>query len=920
MQENRLFLLDAFALIYRAYYAMIRNPRMTSYGKNTNAQYGFTNSLLDILNNENPTHIAVCFDSPEETERAVEYSDYKANREAMPEDIAAAIPDIKEIIAAFQIPIVELPGYEADDIIGGLAKQAEKKKHTTYMVTPDKDFGQLVSPNIFIYKPAARGNGPVIMGEKEVCEKWDIAEVRQVIDVLGLMGDASDNIPGIKGVGEKTAIKLLKQYGTLEAVLENADEIKGKLGEKIRAGKQDALISKSLATIITDIPYVYDEKNFERSDTDEEALKEVFEKLEFRSLGKRVMGKDFKIENKSTASAPVFDFEEEDGNPESVKMKSLIDVKVKYELVDSLEGLEACLKRFGESPEIAIDTETTGLDIMADHPVGISLSDQKNEAYYINLNSDEAEERIALLRPWMAKERLWIGHNIKYDQHMLHNIGLHLKGNIYDTMLAHYVLDPAAKHGLNDLSERYLLYKPISIEKLIGPKGKNQKNMRDLAAEKIKNYACEDADITWQLFLYLRKKSEEIEASKKLIEELECPTSSTLLDMEIAGVHLDVEFLKSYSKELEAEIEDTKVKVYECAGHSFNLSSPKQIGEVLFGEMQLVEKPKKTKTGQYKTNEAELLKLQHKHPIVDEILNYRELSKLKSTYVDALPKLISPVDNKLHTTYSQSVAVTGRLSSTNPNLQNIPIKTERGKRIREAFVPFVDSFLLSADYSQIELRIMAYFSKDTTMIAAFRNGEDIHSTTAAKVFGVDVADVTAEMRYQAKAVNFGIIYGQTPFGLSQSLGIPLREAREIIDNYFEEFSSIKDYMEETQENARRNGYVQTLFGRRRYLPDINSANSVVRGFAERNAINSPIQGTAADLIKMAMNHIHAKLQVGFGTKLILQVHDELVLDVPSSEVDEVKNLVHREMTQVYELGDVPLEVSIGIGKNWLEAH
>ncbi len=917
--QKKLYLIDAFAMIYRAYYSMIRNPRMTSYGKNTNAQYGFTNSLIDILNRENPTHIAVCFDSPGDTERNLEYEDYKANREEAPEDIIAALPDIKEIVTALNIPIVELPGYEADDIVGGLAKQAEQKGYTTYMVTPDKDYGQLVNENIYMYVPAARGDGPKIMGTQEICKKWDIKRTDQVIDILGLMGDASDNIPGIKGVGEKTAIKLIKEYDTLENVLDHADKIKGKLGEKIRDGKEDALMSKRLATIITDIPYTLDEDLFIKEAPDKDKLNEIFEKLEFRTLGKRILGESFSIATVQSGAEQSLFGDQDSDETETIELKSLVDFKVKYTLIDTPKKLESCLKDLSKHEIIAYDTETDGLDLMQSVPVGISFSVRAQEAFYIDLNKELTNEIEQLQDFFRQKDKTWVGQNLKFDRHMLQNIGIQTSDALYDTLLAHYVHDSSSKHGLDFLAQKYLHYKTIPIEKLIG-KGRTQKNMKELSAESIKNYACEDADITLQLYHKLKDIIDD-KQEQDLLQTIEFPTSTTLLDMETAGVSLDSDFLHDYSDELSTEIAQTQDQIYEYAGEEFNISSPKQLGTILFDKMQLIEKPKKTKTGQYKTGESELVAIAHVHPIIEEILEYRQLTKLKSTYVDSLPKLVNPNTQKLHTTYSQSITVTGRLSSNNPNLQNIPIKTERGKRIREAFIPSPDCTLISADYSQIELRVIAYVSDDSTMISAFREDKDIHRATASKVFGVDEDEVDDQMRYQAKAVNFGIIYGQTPFGLSQSLGISRYEAKDIIDSYFREFPNIKKYMDQTIQYAQEHGYVKTLLGRRRYLSDINSANKTVRGFAERNAINSPIQGSAADLIKKAMIDVHQELKSQkLKSKMILQVHDELVVDAQDSELDKVKNIVLQKMENAQDLGDVPLKVSLGVGKNWLEAH
>lgn len=943
--EKKLFLLDAFALIFRAYYALIRNPRITSKGKNTNAQFGFTNTLIDLLNKQKPTHMAICFDTAAPTERHTDFAEYKANRQEAPEDLLLAIPDIKKIIEGFNIPVVETDGFEADDVVGTLAKQAEKAGYQVYMVTPDKDYGQLVSENIKIYKPPYQGGDFEILGPKEVCEKWNIKNVAQVIDILGLMGDAVDNIPGIPGVGEKTAAKLLAEYETLENVLANADQIKGALGEKVRNGKDLAIMSKKLATIITSVPVDFHEENFRVKDLNKDSLREVFGDLEFKTLGKRILGEEINIgetgnERKAstsvqqdlfgnaveTAPVAVSNDEPEGDLPSGLSAeKNIHNTPHQYTAITSEKEIKEFVATLMAESEICFDTETTGLDANDAELVGMSFSWKTGEAYYIPCPAEQTETKkiLSFFKPVFENEKItWIGQNLKYDMLVLKWYGYELKGQIFDTMLAHYVIDPEGKRSMDLLSAQFLGYEPVSITELIGKKGKNQGNMRDVELEKIKEYAAEDADITLQLKKVFLPKLKEKDV-EKVFYEVDNPLVKVLTDMEYEGVAIDVNFLNEYSKELEKEAKIAEESVYKQAGVRFNLASPKQLGEVLFDKLQLDPKAKKTKTGQYATGEDVLQKLAHQSPIVEDILAYRELSKLKSTYVDSLPLLINRKTGRVHTTYGQAVAVTGRLASNNPNLQNIPVRSERGKEIRKAFIPRDKNHLLiSADYSQIELRIVAAISGDPNMCEAFRLGKDIHTATAAKVYGIEESSVTKEQRYKAKSVNFGIIYGQGAFGLADNLGISRTEAKTIIDNYKKEFSGITTYMEDTVNFAREKGYVQTLMGRKRWLRDINSSNFTVRGFAERNAINSPIQGTAADMIKMAMIRVQGALKKNnFRSRMIMQVHDELVFDVLKEEADELKALILEGMQEALPLPNhVPVIAEAGVGDNWLEAH
>jgi DNA polymerase I len=950
--EKKVFLLDAFALVFRAYYALIRNPRLTSKGKNTNAQFGFTNALVELITKQKPSHMAVCFDTSAPTERHTDFADYKANRQETPEDISAAVPDIKKIIEGFNIPVIAIDGYEADDVIGTLSKLGEKAGYEVYMVTPDKDYGQLVSEKIKIYKPAYQGNDAEILGPAEICAKWNIKNVSQVIDMLGMMGDAVDNIPGIPGVGEKTAAKFLAEYGSLENTLANADKIKGAMGEKVKKGKEMAILSKKLATIIIDVPVEFHEEDFRLKEWNKEKLKEVFADLEFRTLGKRLLGDDFSVaasskgvvekeipqgvqtdlfgniveihEAKAGSREPIQD----DGEiPEGLKAeKNINNTPHNYEAVEGDAAIKKLVAGLKKHDEICFDTETTGIDANDAELVGLSFSVTPGEAFYVPCPADQkrTKEILAHFDSMFADStKTWIGQNIKYDLLVLKWYNVEIGGKLFDTMLAHYVIEPDGKRSMDVLSERFLGYEPVHIEELIGKKGKTQGSMRDVEIEKIKEYAGEDADITLQLknvFVPLLKKKE----VEKVFNEVENPLVKVLVDMEFEGIRIDEEFLNDYSKELEKDAKKAEEGVYKQAGVRFNLASPKQLGEVLFDKLKLDPSAKKTKTGQYQTGEDVLLKLAVKgHQIVDDILTFRELTKLKSTYVDALPLMINKKTGRVHTSYAQAVAVTGRLSSNNPNLQNIPVRTDRGKEIRKAFIPRDSKhILLSADYSQIELRIVAAISGDANMCKAFQDGTDIHTATAARVYNIEEKDVTKEMRYKAKSVNFGIIYGQGAFGLADNLGISRTEAKEIIDNYKKQFPGIQKYMDDTINFARENGYVETLMGRKRWLRDINSANFTVRGFAERNAINSPIQGTAADMIKLAMQKVQAAMKKEkMESKMLLQVHDELVFDALKSEVKELKPLILENMQSAMLLPNkVPVIAECGEGKNWLEAH
>jgi DNA polymerase-1 len=939
--EKKLFLLDGMALIYRAYFAFNQNPRLTSTGVNTSAAFGFTNTLLDILRKENPSHIGISFDTAAPTERHIEFEAYKAHREAMPEDLRSNIPFIFKIIDAFNIPMFNMDGYEADDVIGTLAKKAAKQGFVTYMMTPDKDFGQLVEDNIYIYKPPRMGNTFEVLGVKEILYKWEIERVEQVIDILGLWGDASDNIPGVPGVGEKTAKKLIQDYDSIENLLQNTNMFKGKLQENLINFGEQALLSKRLATINTNVPLEFDEVALRKEEPDAEKIKAIFTELEFKTLAQRVLGtpvtqtvaaaSSTKVD-KATANGQVDMFAIPSHTAETLAneieasneiFKTINDTKHTYHLATSESEIKELLAEFDKHKQFCFDTETTGLDVLVAEIVGLSVSFKKQEAWYVpfSANRKEAQELLNRFRPHFENESIEkTGQNIKYDLAILANYGIELKGKLFDTMLAHYLLEPDQKHGMDILSEKYLGYKPVSITELIGKKGKEQLNFREVDIEKAKEYAAEDADITFQLGETFRPmlKAEETE---KVLTDIEMPLVPVLAAMEHEGVKIDNAALKELSSQLLTDSLEIEKEIYELAGVKFNIASPKQLGEILFDNLKLDPKAKKTKTGQYQTGEEVLSTMVHLHPLPQKVLDFRQLQKLKSTYVDALPLLIHPLTGRVHTSYNQAVAATGRLSSNNPNLQNIPIRTEKGKEIRKAFIPRDENhILLSADYSQIELRIIASISKDPGMIEAFNQGIDIHTATASKVWNVPIDQVDSDMRRKAKTVNFGIIYGISAFGLSQRVGISRGEAKEIIDNYFEKFSGIKQYMSDTINFCREHGYVQTLAGRRRYIRDITSNNRTVVGFAERNAINAPIQGSAADMIKLAMIEVDKKLREHkFETKMILQVHDELVFDVPKNELAQVTPVIKKAMETAMLL-EVPVVVESGSGMNWLEAH
>jgi DNA polymerase I len=938
---KKLFLLDAYALIYRAYFAFSNNPRINSKGLNTSAIFGFTNTLLEVLKKEKPSHIAVVFDTAAPTQRHTDFEDYKANREEMPDDLRQSIPHIFKLLEGLNICIYAVDGYEADDVIGSLARMAEKNGFTTYMMTPDKDYGQLVDENTFIYKPARLGNGVEIMDRAAICAKWQIRHVGELVEILGLMGDSSDNIPGIPGVGEKTAIKFIQDFGTIENLLENTDKLKGKMKEKVEQNKKLALMSKKLATIITDIPeIIWDADCMQVREMNKEVLLEVFKELEFRTLAQRLLGEEIAGAKENTAAAQKAPkaaqaatqgslFEEtteilvvEEIPERPTDFKTAANTPHQYYLVDTPEKRKDLLARLHLAPEFCYDSETTSLDTHLAELVGMSFSVKAGEGYYVPFPADqkEAQQLVEEFRPLFAnKDKTLIGQNIKYDLAVLKNYDVEIKNQLFDTMVAHFLIQPEGRHNMNVLAETYLSYAPIQIETLIG-KGKNQTSMRDANLEAIKEYAAEDADITYQLQKIFAPKLKQNQVDK-LFAEVEVPLIKVLAAMEREGVKIDTPVLNAYSAQLEKEVVAIDQEIQKLAGTPFNVSSPKQVGEILFEYLKIIDKPKKTKTGQYSTGEDVLSKLVDKHPIVEKILEYREVLKLKNTYVDTLPLLVSAKTGRVHTSYNQVVAVTGRLSSDNPNLQNIPVRTERGRYIRKAFVPRdKDHVLLSADYSQIELRIVASISQDPNMCEAFRSGKDIHTATAAKVYGVAESEVTKEMRYKAKSVNFGIIYGQGAFGLAENIGVSRTEAKQLIDNYFREYAAIKKYMDDSVNFARENGYVQTLLGRKRWLRDITSNNAVVRGFAERNAINAPIQGSAADMIKVAMIKIQEEFEKqNFRSRMILQVHDELVFDVYKPELDTIKPLIEHHMKTALKL-EVPLEVGMGVGENWLEAH
>lgn len=948
---DKLFLLDAYALIYRSYYAFIKNPRINSKGFNTSAVLGFVNTLEEVLKKENPTHIGVAFDPSGPTFRHEAYEQYKAQREETPEAIRLSVPIIKDIIRAYRIPILEVPGYEADDVIGTLATEAGKQGITTYMMTPDKDYGQLVSDNVFMYRPKHSG-GFEIMGIEEIKAKFDIQSTEQVIDMLGLMGDSSDNIPGCPGVGEKTAQKLVAEFGSIENLLAHTDQLKGALKTKVEANREMITFSKFLATIKVDVPIKLDMSTLVREEPDEEELRKIFEELEFRTLINRVLKKaDTPLPSSSGSTAPdpyagtlfarptdsaasennapvqgdlFANFADNGtGDAKNSNLTRLEMLDVDYQLIDTEEKRKEIIQKLLTTEILSIDTETTGTEPMEAELVGMSFSDAENRAYYVPVpaNRDEALKIVNEFRPLYENENsMKVGQNIKYDMIILQNYGVQVKGKLFDTMLAHYVLQPELRHNMDYLAEIYLHYQTIHIDELIGSRGKNQKSMRDLPPEDVYRYACEDADVTLKLKNILEKELKE-QSVEHLFYEIEMPLVPVLVNIESNGVRIDTEALKQSSEHFTLRLQEIEKEIYALAGdETFNISSPKQVGEVLFDKLKIVEKAKKTKTGQYVTSEEVLESLRNKHEIIGKILEYRGLKKLLSTYIDALPQLINPRTGHIHTSFNQAVTATGRLSSSNPNLQNIPIRDEDGKEIRKAFIPDDGCEFFSADYSQIELRIMAHLSQDKNMVDAFLSGYDIHAATAAKIYKVDINNVTADMRRKAKTANFGIIYGISVFGLAERMNVPRQEAKELIDGYFETYPQVKEYMDRSIQVARENGYVETIFHRKRFLPDINSRNAVVRGYAERNAINAPIQGSAADIIKVAMALIYQRLQSNnLKAKMILQVHDELNFSVPEAEKEIIQKIVIEEMERAYHML-VPLKADFGWGKNWLEAH
>lgn len=922
---DKLFLLDAYALIYRAYYALIKNPRINSKGFNTSAVLGFVNTLEDVLKKENPTHIGIAFDPAGPTFRHEAFEQYKAQREETPEVIRLSVPIIKDIIRAYNIPILEVPGYEADDVIGTLATEAGKRGIRTYMMTPDKDYGQLVGEYVFMYRPKYGDKEFDVMGVEEVKAKFNIQSPTQVIDMLGLMGDASDNIPGCPGVGEKTAQKLIAQFGSIENLLANTDQLKGSIKTKVETNREQIEFSKFLATIKTDVPIALDMDALKRETPNEEALRKIFEEMEFRTLMERV----FKNEKKTTPTpaapqADIFGFFA-DENTDEIKNSNLTrleDLSYDYQLIDTEEKRQELLQKILTKEIFSLDTETTGTDPITAELVGMSFAYAENQAFYVPVPAEreEAQKIVNLFKPVFENPKtLKVGQNIKYDMLVLSNYGVEIGGPMFDTMIAHYVLQPELRHGMDYLAEIYLKYETIKIEELIGAKGKNQKNMRDLPPSDVYKYACEDADVTLKLKHVLEKELETSNA-KPLFEEIEMPLVPVLAYMERNGVRIDTDALKETSKHFTARMNQIEAEVHQLAGVEFNIASPKQVGEVLFDRLKIVDKAKKTKTGQYVTSEEVLESLRGKHEIVGKILEHRGLKKLLGTYIDALPQLINPHTGRIHTSFNQTVTATGRLSSSNPNLQNIPIRNEDGKEIRKAFIPDDGCEFFSADYSQIELRIMAHLSGDPHMIEAFQKGQDIHAATAAKIYKIDLSQVTREQRSKAKTANFGIIYGISVFGLAERLNVDRKEAKELIDGYFQNYPHVKEYMDESIRSAREKGYIETIFKRRRYLPDINSHNAVVRGYAERNAINAPIQGSAADIIKVAMIRIYRRFkEEGLQSKMILQVHDELNFSVVPSEREKVEQIVISEMESAYKM-KAPLQADCGWGKNWLEAH
>lgn len=948
MSQKRLFLLDAYALIFRGYYAFIKNPRINSKGMDTSAIMGFMNSLMDVIRREKPDHLAVAFDKGGSDYRLEMFTEYKANRDETPEAIKIAVPYIQDLLRAMHIPIIEEAGYEADDLIGTLAKQAEKQGYKVFMVTPDKDFGQLVSENIFMYRPARMGNDIEIWGVDEVKAKFEVEHPLQVIDFLGMMGDAVDNIPGLPGVGEKTAKKLLAEFGSMENLLENTDKLKGALKEKIEANKEKGILSKKLATILLDCPVTFNENDYELSKPDVEKTDAIFQELEFRQMKAQFdklfgSGKEYdEIETNGNDSnvvakkapakkAPenqmdLFGFSDEDTNESSGHpfYATLESTNHFYQIVQGEMPTRLFIQNLMNQKSVCFDTETTGIDALNAELVGMSFSWEKGKAFYVPFpeNQEDAQVLAEQFKPFFENDAIEkIGQNMKYDLKVLRNYGLEVKGPLFDTMIAHYLINPDMRHNMDVLAETYLKYSPKSIETLIGKKGKGQKSMREVALEDIKEYAAEDADITLQLKENFQPILEKV-GTKKLFDEIEIPLVQVLADMEAEGIRLDVDFLKHMSKEMDVEIKSLEQKIYETAGETFNLASPKQLGDILFEKLKIGgSKQKKTKTGQYATGEEVLSYLANDHEIVRDILEWRQMVKLQSTYIEALPNQVDAKTQRVHTDYMQTVAATGRLSSNNPNLQNIPIRTERGRQIRKAFIARDENYtLVSADYSQIELRIIAALCGEENMIEAFKNNEDIHKSTAAKVFNIPIDEVTKEQRSHAKTVNFGIIYGVSAFGLSNQTNLSRKESAELIDAYYKTYPKLKSFISEQVDFARENGYVETISGRRRYLKDINSANAIVRGGAERNAVNAPIQGSAADIIKIAMINIHKRLkQENWQSKMLLQVHDELVFDVHNSELEKIQPMIKQEMESAFTMA-VPLEVEIGMGKNWLEAH
>lgn len=930
--EKKLFLLDAMALIYRAHFAFSKNPRINSKGLNTGAIFGFTNTLLEILQKKKPSHIGVAFDTSAPTFRHTAYPDYKAQRQEVPEDIRTAIPLIKQLLQGFRIPVLELDGYEADDIIGTLALQAVEKGYTVYMMTPDKDYAQLVRENLYLYKPAYMGNAVDILGVKEVLEKFEIDRVEQVCDILGLQGDASDNIPGIPGVGAKTAVKLVREFGTVENLLDNCESLPGKLRENVEKFGEQGRLSKQLATIVTDAPVPFDEEALQYADFNAEELRRLFDELEFRNLASRILG-TAQAGSSSSAGSQLDLFGTQEAETVTVPNDSIEEAKTDllniystvhdYRLVDSEQQMQSLARHLGLQKRFCFDTETTSVQAREAELVGLAFSYVAGEAYYVPFPADRkrAQAIAKLFKPVLEDpEIVKIGQNLKYDILVLRNYGIEVAGAANDTMIAHYLLVPEGRHSMDAMSEIYLKYKPVSIEELIGKRGSTQGSMRDVPVDRVAEYAGEDADITLKLWSVLEPQLNE-NLLGKLFHEVEMPLVSVLADMEYEGIRVDTDVLSELSAGMDQDLVEIEGEIYRLAGERFNIGSPKQLGDILFDKLKLSDKPKKTKTGQYATGEEILADLTDRHPVIEKILEYREIQKLKSTYIDALPGMISPADGRIHTSYNQAVAATGRLSSTNPNLQNIPVRTAKGREIRKAFIPRSPEFrLMSADYSQIELRIMASFSGDDGMIEAFRQGRDIHATTASRIFSVPLEEVSDDMRRKAKTANFGIIYGISAFGLSQRLKIPRSEAADIIDSYFREFPGVKTYMDRVIEQARVQEYVETVMGRRRYLRDINSRNATMRGFAERNAINTPIQGSAADMIKMAMILIHRWMkEEKVKSKMLLQVHDELVFDVHMEEEQLMAARIPEFMKTALEV-EVPMEIGLGFGTNWLEAH